>query len=1203
MYDIDMRLMAGQDIEKLLNFSDIENELVLGKLYNVQYGEKHETINARVMEINYFNGTYYCCLLYPEYSNRVSHLNLQDLYEGTTYPVAVIEGELDANFRVINFNEEFSGLFSEAKEDLLYDFNENKINIIKRDSKWTHNIRFRTSKDILDREMKVDILEITANHRRRSILLLTPNHSINYKMNRLQDIIKDYPELEDETIKGHLVKIVFYIDKKNYHLSEQVLSIGRGLMNDYFESLGVDVSTHISMGSLYIFARTRISYLSDLVNILLRNPEIERYEFRNECKVNVRICISSKDRLNIQLVNEVYELFGLYEDHEYDLILFNHKKDQYRRKKEIHLGIRQALKENHFKLYAQSIVNTVEATIESFEILIRWQHPTYGVIEPMEFIPYAERSGDIVHIDNFVIDRTFRYLRDNEELFKDFEIHVNLSNRTLHSKQFINFATSPRHNQYKHKIVFELTEDQSLIGMDNIINKLRRDGYQLAIDDFGKGYSSFERIRDIGIEYIKIDKSLIDRLTFNVDDMLILEAIITMCNNLKIKVIAEGIEQIEQLEFLYARRCDRIQGFIFSEPVPLMEAVENLDDVQEKVTHIVQQLGNDDIASKKFYNKGRVINQDIDSDFNLITPNASLGDMLGYEYKYFASMTFLDLLPVQMVKSFRSFVEAFEADRIQKAIMLELKTYDRKHLKGICVLQAKHEENTYKLYIEFQDDNNEFELLGLSNSYLQAFEEAPSGMMIISSNFTIKRWNHSCTKIFGYTLQEALNENIIKLLSAENKLDDMTQMLQSALKNGLIERVIDIRHKDDTKRTIRWHVDTLFDELLQVQQYICIANDITDELKRNEELYKINQALEQSESIIFMTDKEGKFEYVNQKFQEITGYSSKDVMGKSTNILSSGEKARGYYQKLWATISSGEAWFGELHNVKKNGEFYWCRETIYPVRQGNRITGYVGIQVDISHEKELENLNSSLKQKLYEQDKVASIGLMSSGIVHEINNPLSFIHGNIKFMLDLLSDVNALDEDDFVDLIEALQDVDKGVEQIKTIASSLKKYIFKGNEDEKEIVNLVEEIQTILVISKNEYKYHATVQFDYNEGVDYKIQGFASKLKQVFMNLVINAAHAIGSLERENLGLIHIELINAKKQVIVKVSDNGCGMTPETIERIFEPFYTTKGEGVGSGLGLSLVRHIIEDDHQGTILCDSEPGHGTTFTLKLPIID
>jgi PAS domain S-box-containing protein len=952
--------------------------------------------------------------------------------------------------------------------------------------------------------------------------------------------------------------------------------------------------------NIFIFSDSLLSELYVALSMIVEQVnssggEDEKYQ----CKLRVGISSQSED-LSRQ-IKDLNEIMGTFNVHEYDVIHVHAKKDNYHKAQAIKNEILKAIDGNEFVLYAQPIVNMEDSSIEGFEMLIRWQHAEYGLIMPSEFLPYAEFTGEIYNIDLWVVENSFKFIRENIDLCKEFIFHINVSTKTLSKPGFVDHITQLSKGVIIKNIVFEITEDPSTHMMDDVIDKIRELGYQLAIDDFGKGYSSFERIRNIGIEYVKIDKSFIDGLTDNVDDILILKAIIGMCSNLNIKVIAEGIEKVEQLEFLYSRKCYRIQGYIFAKPasVELLESI--VSDLKKHVSEQVGRVMSEEVSSKKFYSNGRIVLQDIDSDFNLLTPNVSLAEYLDYDFEDFVNMKMIDFIPTQYHRSFTRFAQSLEDDIKYKTIMIHIQTRLKKRVKVIMVIQKKKIVGQYRLYIEFLDniEEMEIELLGLSHSYLQAFDEAPSGMMIVSDSFHIKKWNLSCEKIYGYSQKEVIGQNIIKLIANQDQVKSMNLMFNSSLKEGIVERVIETVDRHEERIITRWHVSTIFDEIEQTHQYICIVNDITESIKKSRELMKINHALDQSESVIIMTDVDGCFEYANHKFYEITGYEMEEIIGASTSILSSGEQSDDFYKSLWLTITSGNVWEGEFHNKVKDGSYYWCKATIYPIKEEGQIAGFVGIQVDTTKEKELVSMNNNLKTKLLEQDKVASLGLLSSGIMHEINNPLSFIQGNVKYLIELMEDFASLDEEDLDELRETIVDIDNGVSQIKTIADGLKKYIFKGAVDEKEEMKLVDEINSVLVLSKNEYKYHAQVNFEYDTNLMYSIFGYASKIKQVLMNLIINAAHAIKSMEYDSLGQIGIQLKETPTEVWIIVSDNGCGMDEVTIEKIYEPLFTTKEKGIGSGLGLSVSRQIIEEDHNGLIICESEVGVGTTFTLKL----
>lgn len=942
------------------------------------------------------------------------------------------------------------------------------------------------------------------------------------------------------------------------------------------------------------------SSLSEIYVVISSLIDLKLGGNKHDCKL--RIGVSDKGLMNQEQVNSLNDIMTSFDVYEYNEIHTFSNRSVYTRQLDIKKGIQDAIDHDQFQLFTQGIVNISTNSIEGYEILLRWEHPEYGMIMPGEFMSYAELSGEIVDIDRWVIVHTLDYINDHLKDLKDIVFHINLSTKTLAERDLIPLIREHKGHIHPECIVFEITEDPSTQQMDVAITELRKMGFQLAIDDFGKGYSSFERIKNIGIQFVKIDKSFIEGLTKNVDDILILKAIISMCNNLNIKVIAEGIEEVEQLEFLYSRKCYIIQGFIFSKPIEIETLITEHSNINRRVNDILNDMLSDEITSRKFYNNGRIIIQDIHEDFSFITPNVTLAEALNYEFEDFIHLSFLDLLPTPYKKMFTKFIKNAGREQDFDAIMLQLLDKKQEGCKVICAVSNMDGINHYRLYIEFleTEKEREMELLGLSHSYLQAFDKAPSAMMIIDDNYLVKKWNESSENIFGFDIKTAKNANVIKLLGNEIQQKSLNHLFNRAMHDGQVEMVIDNMNASGEAIICRWHVSDVFDELNQKHEFICIVNDITDSIRKSREMNKINKAIDQSRSIIVITDVYGHVEYTNNMFTEITGYQKEDLVGKSPNVMSSGEQPKSFYKNLWKTILNGDVWEGELKNRKKDGGYYWAKTNIYPIFEEDEITGFVEIQTDTTKEKALVNQNNHLKSKLFEQDKVASLGLLSSGIMHEINNPLSYVQGNIKYIIEQFDDFEHLTEEDMDDLKDAFLDIDKGVTQIKKIAEGLKKYIFKGELEEKEPVNLVDEIETIFLLTKNEYKYYATVSLNYDQEQEYVVDGFASKLKQVFMNLLINASHAIADEDRSELGKIVVTLIRTDQEMIVKVSDNGCGMEMKTIERIYEPLFTTKQEGIGSGLGLSVSRQIIEEEHNGVILCESEVGKGTTFTIRLP---
>ncbi len=261
------------------------------------------------------------------------------------------------------------------------------------------------------------------------------------------------------------------------------------------------------------------------------------------------------------------------------------------------------------------------------------------------------------------------------------------------------------------------------------------------------------------------------------------------------------------------------------------------------------------------------------------------------------------------------------------------------------------------------------------------------------------------------------------------------------------------------------------------------------------------------------------------------------------------------------------------------------------------------------------------RQKLLQADKMASIGQLAAGVAHEINNPVGFVSANLdhlsrdsRALLKLIKRYERLekklpDDDPLLqeirqlkdeidlhyiqeDLPELLNETRDGLERVRRIVQDLKDFSHSGK-SECERVDVHKLLDSTLNIIYNELKYKAAIRREYGELP--LIQGMPGKLNQVFMNLLVNAGHAI-----EKKGTITLRTGRKGDEVWIEIEDDGKGMSPEVQQRIFEPFFTTKEIGTGTGLGLSLSYGIIRD-HHGRIELESEEGRGTTFRIWLPV--
>lgn len=236
----------------------------------------------------------------------------------------------------------------------------------------------------------------------------------------------------------------------------------------------------------------------------------------------------------------------------------------------------------------------------------------------------------------------------------------------------------------------------------------------------------------------------------------------------------------------------------------------------------------------------------------------------------------------------------------------------------------------------------------------------------------------------------------------------------------------------------------------------------------------------------------------------------------------------------------------------------------------------------------LENLNS-MQAQLFQAEKMASLGVLTAGIAHEINNPLNYILGGLTGLENYFHDKGIKEEN--TDLF--LKSIRTGIERVNAIVSGLNQ-MSRNNNTYDENCDLHEIIGNCLMILSNELKYRIKVEEEYHTS-PIIIPGNVGKLHQVFINILMNASQSI-----VKQGQIHIRTVKNGSKVLVEITDNGCGIDEVNLAKITEPFFTTKDPGKGTGLGLSITYNIVKE-HNGELYFSSEPGKGTTVTVELPV--
>lgn len=272
--------------------------------------------------------------------------------------------------------------------------------------------------------------------------------------------------------------------------------------------------------------------------------------------------------------------------HVYFEYSFNQKLTE---KIETQSELRKALERNEFVLFYQAQMNLDTKKVVGFEALIRWNHPTKGLVYPDEFIYIAEETGLIVPIGKWVLRTACEQLKQWTDDYPDVTMAVNLSARQFKDREIVKlvYDVIEETGINPNKLELEITET---IALDDIeytiatIQELRKIGVSFSLDDFGTGYSSMNYLKRLPVSNLKIDKSFLDTVMEDQSDQKIVQTIITLARNLDLLVIAEGVESSDQEVFLKEANCDKAQGFLYSKPVPKEKAIlflKNQDDIQQ----------------------------------------------------------------------------------------------------------------------------------------------------------------------------------------------------------------------------------------------------------------------------------------------------------------------------------------------------------------------------------------------------------------------------------------------------------------------------------------------------------------------------------------------------------------------------------------------------------------------------------------------
>lgn len=370
---------------------------------------------------------------------------------------------------------------------------------------------------------------------------------------------------------------------------------------------------------------------------------------------------------------------------------------------------------------------------------------------------------------------------------------------------------------------------------------------------------------------------------------------------------------------------------------------------------------------------------------------------------------------------------------------------------------------------------------------------------------------------------------------------------------------------------------------------------LSDELVHRRKLEvsegRLASAVAQSPATIVITDTNARILYANQRFVDLTGWTTKEIEGQTPKFLQSGDTPPETYQDIRANLAEGREWHGIFRNKTKDGGSYWAETTILPlISPDGTIENYIGIGEDITEKRQA-------REQVARAQKLEAVGLLAGGIAHDFNNVLTTIVG--------AAHLAALDAPEGSDIAGEIEQIDIAAQRAQSLVQGLLTFARRepGKPRPNDLCVIVHEVTRLLRAS-----VPPTIQMGCDEVPgQFMVLADHTNLHQVVMNLCRNAVEAIGSddgnieITITSLGDTTPEGLSERPDgwVRLDIRDDGPGMSEQTRAQLFDPFFTTKPLGKGSGLGLVVVAGLIEE-MGGAISVDSGEGDGATFTVYLP---
>ena len=477
--------------------------------------------------------------------------------------------------------------------------------------------------------------------------------------------------------------------------------------------------------------------------------------------------------------------------------------------------------------------------------------------------------------------------------------------------------------------------------------------------------------------------------------------------------------------------------------------------------------------------------------------------------------------------------------------------------------------------------------------YRAVTQSANDAIITVNDAGTIVGWNLGAEKIFGYVEAEVLKQSLTPLLPPrfrDQHLGGMKRM-QTSGETHVIGKTVELAglRKDGSEFPLelslaKWEVAT-------GRFYTGIIRDITERKRVQEAHTRLATAVEQAAETIEITDAQATILYINPAFEKTTGYTREEAIGQNPRILKSGKQDAEFYQRMWAVLTAGEVWRGQLINKKKDGTLYEEDATISPVCDAaGKIVNYVAVKRDVTREVAMES-------QLRESQKMEAIGTLAGGVAHEINNPINGIMNYAQLITDQLPADSPLQQ--------FSANIMKETNRVSQIVRNLLSFA-RQNPQQRSPANLNDIIKSVLTLVQSVIRHdQITLTVEVPEGLP-QMECRSQQLEQVLLNLLTNARDALNekypAYHEDKIIRVTARLFeqDGTRWIRTTVEDRANGIPVEIRDRVLDPFFTTKPAGKGTGLGLSISHGIVKD-HKGKLHFETETGRGTRFHMDLPV--